>query len=117
MFCGTIIHADGIGKQLGYPTANLDCPQSKVRWKTGIYAAKAYLNKKEYNGALVIQDTPTWKVEVHLLDYVGPDIYGQELEVSPVQKVSELEKYENRDELIKKIGRDVELVRQVLNER
>ncbi len=112
MFQGIVIHGDGLGKGLGYPTANLDISAEKTRCKDGVYAAKAYFRKKEYKAALIIQSARK-KVEVYLFDYKDEDFYGLELEVDPVQKVSEIETYENDQKLKEKIAKDIELIEQV----
>ena len=112
MLRGIVIHGDGIGKSLGYPTANLGIEKKACKLSTGIYAAKAVLNKKEYQGALAIQDTK-WKVEVYLLDYDGEDFYGEYLEVEAIQKVGEMEGFTGQDSLVDKIKSDVDKVREI----
>lgn len=113
MFRGTIIRGDGAGKPMGYPTANLDCSKKDVRLGVGVYAVWAYLKKKKYMGALVVQDNP-FKIEVHLIDYTGEDVYDLVLEVDPVQKVSEIERHSSLEELQQKIENDVRLAEEVL---
>lgn len=112
MFGGRIIHGDGIGKKLGYPTANIECEESSVHLGPGVYAAMATLETQKYIAALVIMTKP-WKVEAHLVGYQGPDVYGQYLTMEPVQRVSTLETYASDDELKKKIASDIQLVKQV----
>ena len=113
MFGGIVIQGDGIGKGLGYPTANLSIPPKDTKLKDGVFAAKAFLRKKEYNAALVI-DAERKKVEVYLFEYIGKDFYGMHMEVEPVQKVSEIELYESEEKLKQKIERDIEQIKQVL---
>ncbi len=113
MLSGPVVNGDGIGKTYGCPTANLSLRRSQVKLHSGVYAATATLNREVYKAALVIQEKP-WKVEVHLLDYKGPDFYGQHISIDPVQKVSEIESYDSIDELKEKIASDLELVREFL---
>ncbi len=113
MFFGKVITGDGIGRTLGYPTANLDTKKNEVTLVGGIYAVYATCLGKKYPGALVIQEEP-WKVEVYLIDYEGKDCYGSVIEVEPVQKVNELEKIDNVEKLRQKIQSDVGIVRRVL---
>ncbi len=110
MLGGIVIHGDGIGKSLGYPTANLDIEKNKCRLTPGVYAVKAFLDKKEYQAALAIQENK-WKVEVHLLDYSEEDFYGNHLEVEEIQKVSEMEGFTEKDSLVEKIAGDIKKVR------
>ncbi|MBI4993085.1 MAG: riboflavin kinase [Candidatus Magasanikbacteria bacterium] len=111
---GEVIHGDGVGKRLGYPTANLDIKKEKIKLSPGVYAARAVLNTKKYNASLVIQEK-IFKVEVHLLDYTGEDFYGAYLEVEPVEKVSKIVPFKSEGELIKKIAEDTKKVKLLLN--
>ena len=112
MFSGIVVRGDGIGRTMGYPTANLDTPQRKVDLDPGVYAVWVTLRRKKYKGALAIQDKP-WKVEVHLIGYNAGDFYGTYLEVEPMQKVSEMCVFNSKYELKEKIDRDLEMVRGV----
>ncbi len=113
MFKGIVIHGDKIGRTYGYPTANLDIALKATKCKPGIYAAHATLKKKIYKAALII-NTIEKKVEAHLFEYKGPEFYGAELIVDPIQKVSELEEYDNHKDLQEKIDADIALVKKVL---
>lgn len=114
MFRGKVIRGDGVGRTLGYPTANLDTPKNQVSLGGGVYAVRASCLGKEYPAALVIQDEP-WKVEVHLINYDGQDCYGRMIDVDAVQKVSELEWFDSEDELKQKIQKDIDIVKRILN--
>lgn len=113
MISGIVIHGDAIGRQLGYPTANLNLSPAKTHLDNGVYAAKALLNDVEYGAALLINGDHS-KVEVHLLEYHGPEFYGSYLSVEAIQKVSELEYYEDNEELKQKIGRDIEAIKTIV---
>jgi riboflavin kinase/FMN adenylyltransferase len=109
MLRGTVVHGDGLGKGTGYPTANINARRSDIKFSVGIYAAEATLHEKVYKVALVIRDNP-FKVEAYFIDYSGEDFYGEEITISPIQKVSELERYDSMDELKEKIRADVAMV-------
>ena len=110
MFRGRVIHGDGKGKTLGYPTANIDIPPQKTKLKDGIYAVYAHLNDKRYKAAAYI-NSKRQRVEVYLLYYRGPDFYGSELGVDPIQKVSEIVSVHSEEELIEKIKTDIKLIK------
>lgn len=117
MIKGTVINGEGIGRKLGWPTANLDVSVESTHLQPGVYAAKAYMHGTEYGAALVISKSPEYaKVEVHLIEYSGDDFYGEELSVEAVQKVSEIEIKESEESLQKKIGGDMQLIKDVLYE-
>lgn len=113
MFKGTVIHGDKIGRTLGFPTANLDISIKDTKCKPGIYAAFIVLKNKKHKAALIINDSQK-KIEVYLFDYDGEEFYGAQMEVDPIQKVSELESHDTVEDLKKKIDADILLVRKVL---
>lgn len=109
---GTVVHGDGIGKTLGYPTANLDVEPDETPYKNGVYAAHAEMRGVKYPAALVINGMQK-KVEVHLLVYSGEDCYGERMFVEPIQKVAEIERYDSMEELKEKIKNDIETVEKI----
>ena len=109
MFQGKVIHGDGVGRRLGYPTANLDTPIEALGIIDGIYAAETSLQGKSYRSVLIV-DTAAPKIEVHLFDYTGGTFYDTVIHVEPVQKVSDVMPFENREDLKEKIERDIQKV-------
>ena len=114
MISGTVISGDKLGRKLGFPTANLDCNRKDLKLREGVYAAYANVGGQKFKSALVINFS-TNKTEVFLLDYDGGDLYGSSIEVEPVQKVGEVEMYEDLDELKEKIKLDLKMVKDVLD--
>ena len=96
-----------MGKKLGFPTANLDLSKENVDIDPAVYACEATLKNKKYKGSFTIMKSP-WKVEVHLIDYGGDDFYGETLEVEVGEKINEMYEFETREELVEKIGKDIE---------
>ena len=113
MFTGRIIRGEGIAKTLGYPTANLDVIPKKIGIGDGVYAARVTLRRMVFDAALIVQQQRVQKVEVYLFGYSGPDFYGESLEVSPIQKVSEIEQMSS-EELKQKIDKDIIAIKDVL---
>jgi riboflavin kinase/FMN adenylyltransferase len=112
MFSGVVVVGDGIGRTIGYPTANLDISPEETGLADGVYAAWAAVFGKPYRAALVVQRSAQ-KVEAHLVNFSGGDIYGAALAIEPKQKVSEIE-YLDGEALKKKIARDIALVQEAL---
>ena len=79
---GVVVRGDGRGKDLGFPTANLQVAErDKLVPPQGIYAVKGVLPSGTYVGALHLGPRPTFKgspptIELHLLDFEA-DIYGE----------------------------------------
>lgn len=115
MFSGKVIHGSGIGKELGCATANLDVDPKKTQLREGVYAGKAIFENKEYMAAISIQHSKK-KVEVHLLDYAGPDFYGSSLSAEAIQQVSQMEPLDTVAELREKIQKDLIMIRNIFEE-
>ena len=113
---GAVVAGDKIGRQLGFPTANLDTT-SLVLPPNGVYAASAKVNGQFYRVALNIGVRPTVaaiqppvRVEAHLLDFSG-DLYSAELEVEISAKLRAEQRFASPAELREQIAQDVAAVR------
>jgi len=107
MFSGIVKRGDGLGKKLGFPTANVEISIKKTGLIDGVYTAQAWLNEKKYSAVLVIREKVD-KVEVNLFDYNGKDFYGEELKVEVGEKIDEVGELATEEKLKEKIRRDVE---------
>lgn len=113
--CGTVMTGDKIGRQLGFPTANLDVARLALP-PNGVYAASATVNGRLYRVALnlgtrpTVATSPQLRVEAHLLDFNG-DLYVTELEVEIGAKLREERPFSSLAELREQIERDVAAVR------
>ncbi len=115
-FEGEVIHGDKLGRQLGYPTANLKIQdEEKIVPGDGIYAVYASVKDGQqygsnYKGMMSIGFRPTVDgkkrvIEVNLFDF-HTEIYGKTLRVYVKQFLRSEEKFDNLDALIKKIDTD-----------
>lgn len=109
---GKVVAGDGLGRQLGVPTANLDVTGLALPPK-GVYAVQAEINGASHRAVLNIGHRPTiqepkpqLRVEAHLLDFTG-DLYGQELELVFVERLRDEKKFGSLAELREQIGRDI----------
>ena len=109
---GTVVRGDGLGHQLGFPTANLDATGLALP-PHGVYAVHAEAGGKTYRAVLNIGLRPTLqnpnpqlRVEAHLIDFAG-DLYGQELEVAFVEKLRAENQFASLAELRQQIARDI----------
>jgi len=114
---GTVVRGAGIGRTLGFPTANLDL-HHEVRPPEGVYATLAVIGGRVYPSATNIGRPPTLRpggpayrsqtatVETHVLDFAG-DLYGQDIEVRFVERLRDEESFATASPLAERIGRDV----------
>jgi len=115
---GRVVRGVGRGKQLGFPTANLEPAQGCVVPATGVYAAYVVVGNARYRAAVNIGVRPTFDlqgrlIEAHLLDFEG-DLCGQPITIQLVERLREERRFAGPDALRAQIGRDVARVREVL---
>ncbi len=108
-----IVHGYGIGRTLGFPTANLQWASHKLMPQNGVYAVQATLqDDSQWNGMLNIGTRPTidngegTSIEVHLLDFQG-DLYGQRVKVDFIARIRNEQRYDSQDALKEQLQHDV----------
>ena len=113
---GRVVKGDQVGRQLGFPTANLEVA-GLILPPNGVYAGLTRVKKKSYRVALNIGLRPTvaaavrqLRVEAHLLDFSG-NLYGEELTVEIGGKLREEKKFASAAELERQINRDIAALR------
>ena len=121
-FRGTVERGKGLGKKIGWPTANLKIDGRKFLPSLGVYAAWASRSgKKELLPAVMnlgpqptIDPNSSSAVEVHLLDE-EINLLGQELIIEPVKRIRLQEKFESIKSLSKQISLDAKLAKEILH--
>lgn len=108
---GKVVRGADRGKDLGFPTANLDIP-SRTLPRTGVYAVWVRIEGEQRwrPAAANIGFNPTFdektkKLEAHLLDFSG-DLYGKTLEILPVAYLRPEKRYRSAAKLIRRMRRD-----------
>lgn len=119
MLRGVVVHGDHRGRELGFPTANLEVPDLKLIPANGIYAVRVRLGSDWYDGAASIGVRPTFGgggrrlVEIYLMDFARW-IYGEELQVYFIARLRDELKFDNIQDLLDQMGHDVETAREIL---
>lgn len=114
-FEGEVVHGNKLGRQLGFPTANLRVAnEEKIIPGDGIYAVYAQVDGESemLKGMMSIGFRPTVDgkqrvIEVNLFDF-NRDIYGKNLRVYVKKHLREEVKYDNLQDLVAQITRDKE---------
>ncbi|MBL8814961.1 MAG: riboflavin biosynthesis protein RibF [Planctomyces sp.] len=104
------------GRQLGFPTANLERIETLVPGD-GVYAGETVLDGVRKTVAINIGPNPTFgetsrKVECHVLDFAG-DLYGKQLSVDVLSEVRGLRKFSSRSELMDQIQIDLQTCKRI----
>lgn len=118
---GEVIHGEGRGRQIGFPTANVATWDEQVIPANGVYASWAYIGGERFMAATNVGVRPHFDgtnvtVEPYLLDF-DRDIYGQQLEVTFEKLLRPEAKFNSLQELIDQIGRDVDEARAFLQKQ
>ncbi len=118
---GAVIPGDKRGGGIGFPTANIAL-RGLAYPPQGVYGVRVKHDGQWHIGAANIGTRPTVDparteplLEVHLLDFEG-DLYGHELEVEFLLRVRDERKFGGLEELKQQLARDVEAVRQWIEE-
>jgi riboflavin kinase/FMN adenylyltransferase len=110
---GRVIKGQGRGKQIGFPTANLDREKSVILPTNGVYLTKTKIHDMVYFSVTNVGGNPTFNseneihVESHLLNF-SRDIYGEVVTLYFYDKIREEKKFNTVNELINQIKLDVE---------
>ena len=118
---GQVVHGDGLGRKLGFPTANLDVA-GLVLPPNGVYAIHAMVEGRPRRAMLNIGVRPTLRdpapqlrVEAHLLDFEG-DLYGRDLSLTFVGRLRDEQKFPSLDALREQIALDIGRARQLFDD-
>lgn len=112
---GRIVKGDQLGRQLGYPTANIEIDSlHKLIPADGIYAVRVHHANAGYTGALYIGNRPTVDgtkkvIEVNIFNF-AQEIYGESLTVEFHKFIRGDQKFDSLDALKKQITLDKEQV-------
>jgi riboflavin kinase/FMN adenylyltransferase len=111
-FAGRVVHGRQLGRQLGYPTANLVMADAdQVVPGIGVYAVRVKSNGHLYGGMMsvgknpTVSDTDELKIEVNIFDF-NADIYGEIIGVFIENKIRNEMKFNSLEDLKSEIDSD-----------
>ncbi len=109
------------GKEIGFPTANLNMDREDLIPKMGVYVCQVVCAGKCYGGVLNIGVNPTFGeeclvAETHIFDF-DQDIYGKPIKVNLLRFLRSEKKFSGIKELAAQIGEDVSQAKAVLKEQ
>lgn len=117
---GEVVKGEGLGKKLGFPTANISVEETyKLIPAKGVYAVKAQLEGESYSGMLNIGNRPTvstdsnTSIEVHLFE-LEKEIYGEEITLSLIDRIREEVEFDSIEELVQQLKKDKEISKSLL---
>lgn len=118
---GTVVEGNKIGRELGFPTANIKVNDPyKLVPGDGAYAVRVNHKRKVFKGMLNIGFRPTIQgmdkaIEVNIFD-LNEELYGQELSIDFIKLLRKEIKFKNLEELRQQLLRDQSLASKILSE-
>jgi riboflavin kinase/FMN adenylyltransferase len=114
---GIVVEGTGKGRELGFPTANLEVHDNRCLPAPGVYAGAAFLGSAVFKAAVYVGKAPTFDtsgkrktgVEAYLLGWKG-DLYGRYLGLSFRTRIRGDQAFPSVEALREQIARDVERV-------
>lgn len=114
---GEVVHGEGRGRKLGFPTANLDT-EKEILPRDGVYAVKVKWREDYYDAVINIGRRPTFDhstptLEIHLIDFKG-DLYGERLRIYFVDRLRDERRFPSVEALQSAVLNDIALARKRL---
>ena len=111
---GIVEHGNGIGNQIGFPTANIQIDTIKHLPVSGVYTAHTQIDGVVYSALVNIGNNPTignerLSVEAHIVGYQG-DLYGQQLTIYFSDFVRSEQKFASLADLQRQIEKDMQML-------
>ena len=116
---GTVVHGQGHGRKLGFPTLNLD-PHHELRPPPAVYLTVAVIDGVARPSITNIGRPPTepeieaglrdFLIETHLLDF-DADVYGRTAEVFFLHKTRDVMRFSGLEELTGQVRKDLAAAR------
>ncbi len=113
MISGEVMKGDQLGRELGFPTANLDIPDYKLLPAEGVYICRTMHDGMDKLGLLSIGTRPTVTqsqavtTEVYIHEF-SQEIYGEQLNVRALHRIRGNVKFENVEALRSQMNKDLE---------
>jgi riboflavin kinase/FMN adenylyltransferase len=119
-FKGKIVKGEGIGKKLGFPTANIEITNSfKLVPAHGVYAVTIDYEEKIYKGMMDIGMRPTFNgikpvIEVNIFNF-DENIYNKSIIITVVERLRSDIKFPGEDQLKEQLSKDKINAERILN--
>lgn len=116
---GRVARGAGRGRELGFPTANLETDPRKCLPPSGVYAVWAEIEGRPWPAMANLGTRPTFGddrkiLEVHVLDWPGSSLYGARVIVEFARRLRDVRRFAGAPELAAQLDRDRDRTRQIL---
>jgi len=117
---GMVEHGLKIGREIGFPTANLARDSEGLLPKDAVYAGWLYADGERYMTALSVGINETFTavprlIEAHVIGVSGLDLYDKVITVEYVEFIRPAAKFNGVEDLVAEINRDLEKIKEILS--
>ena len=122
---GKVIHGQRYGRELGFPTANLErrsFSRRRLKVRLGVYGGRAEISQKlevkskKHKAAIVIgplDNRQLPKIEAHFLNFKG-DLYGKKITISLEKYIRPFKKFKSANDLKVQIRKDINRIKKII---
>lgn len=109
-YSGQVSHGHGVGRQIGFATANLSINPDLIAPACGVYCGYAEIDGLTYKAIINVGNRPTFKdeekkIEAHLIGFDG-NLYGKTITLNFLRFLREIRKFDNQKELSEQLAKD-----------
>jgi riboflavin kinase/FMN adenylyltransferase len=116
---GPVVHGEKRGRQIGYPTANIEVSPNATIPSDGVYAGWLTVGTHRWPAAISIGTNPTFdgvrgrQIEAYALDQSDLDLYGQVAKVEFGWRLRDTIKFSGLDPLLAQMKIDCDKAREL----
>jgi riboflavin kinase/FMN adenylyltransferase len=114
---GEVVHGDHRGREIGYPTANIDVRGGLLIPSDGVYSGLLWIDGIAHSSAISVGTNPTFndvtnrRVEAYVIGETGLDLYGKMVDLDFVSHIRDMESFAGIPELLAAMDRDVSIAK------
>lgn len=117
---GVVEHGLKIGREIGFPTANMSRDSEGFLPRDAVYAGWLYVDGERYMTALSVGINETFTavprlIEAHVIGVTGLDLYDKVVTVEYVEFIRLAAKFNGVEDLVAEINRDIEKIKEILS--
>ncbi|HEV3169997.1 MAG TPA: bifunctional riboflavin kinase/FAD synthetase [Actinocrinis sp.] len=110
---GTVVHGAQRGREMGFPTANVETPPHTAIPADGVYAGWLVVGGRPLPAAISVGTNPTFDgtqrtVEAYAIGRTDLELYGEHVAVDFLARIRGQEKFDSMESLVKRMNQDVE---------
>ena len=113
---GIVLKGRGRGRQIGFPTANINMDEKRIYPEKGVYVTQSTCRNRTYHSVTNVGVNPTFenfskvRIETNIFDF-DHEIYGEIIKVEFLHKLRAEKKFATENDLMVQIAKDIELAR------